>query len=69
MAQARKQESWEHTSAMLSLIANTHRDPKKTKAFSPRDFNPYAHLEEHVERIESLGVLRDQFLRGRTKGE
>jgi len=28
-------------SSLLALIANVNRDPKKTRAFKPADFNPY----------------------------
>ena len=29
-------------SALLALLANCHRDPKKTRAFKPADFDPFA---------------------------
>ena len=28
-------------SSLLALIANVNRDPKRTRAFKPADFNPY----------------------------
>jgi len=33
-------ESWNHTSAVLALLANAHRDPRKGRAFGPADFHP-----------------------------
>ena len=42
MAEARAKERWAHTSSLMALIANAHRDPKKGRAFRPDDFNPYA---------------------------
>lgn len=42
MAEGRGREMWGHTSAVLALMANCNRDPKKSRAFSPADFNPYA---------------------------
>ena len=42
MAEGRGREMWGHTSAVLALLANCNRDPKKSRAFSPADFNPYA---------------------------
>lgn len=42
MAEARVSEQWNHTSHVLCMIANAHRDPKKTSAFKPQDFNPFA---------------------------
>lgn len=40
MAEGRVKDNWQHTSAILALVANVNRDPKKTKAFKPSDFNP-----------------------------
>lgn len=40
MAEGRQRENWAHTSQFLALIANVNRDPKKTPAFSPADWNP-----------------------------
>jgi len=41
MAEARRKDAWDRTSTVLALIANVNRDPKKTRAFRPKDFNPY----------------------------
>ena len=40
MAEARQSEDWNHTAAILALLANCHRDPKKTRPFKPADFHP-----------------------------
>lgn len=40
MAQARQQDAWNHTAALLALLANVNRDPKKGRAFAPGDFHP-----------------------------
>ena len=40
MAEARHRREWDHTSAVLALLANCHRDPKKTRPFKPTDFHP-----------------------------
>jgi len=42
MAEARQRSEWARTSTLLALIANAHRDPKKTRAFKPSDFDPFA---------------------------
>ena len=42
MAEAKSRENWNHTSTVLAMIANVNRDPKKSRAFRPDDFNPYA---------------------------
>lgn len=41
MSEARSKDNWTHTSALLTLLANANRDPKKTKPFKPSDFNPH----------------------------
>ncbi|MGC1272618.1 MAG: hypothetical protein WBC44_02835 [Planctomycetaceae bacterium] len=40
MADAKQTDYWNHTAAVLALLANVHRDPKKGKAFKPADFHP-----------------------------
>ena len=42
MADARAREAWNHTSAVLAMIANANRDPKKSRPLKPGDFHPYA---------------------------
>jgi len=41
MAEGRDRQLWGHTSWLLAMIANVNRDPKKSRAFEPIDFNPY----------------------------
>ena len=63
MAEARTQDAWARASALMALIANCHRDPKKTKAFRPRDFDPYA---ERVAPVKAdMKDLKAFFLAGR----
>jgi len=40
LADARHRGEWNRTSAVLALLANCHRDPKKHRAFKPGDFHP-----------------------------
>lgn len=40
MAEARQSDLWNHTAALLALLANAHRDPKKTRPLKPIDFHP-----------------------------
>jgi len=42
MTHGRLREAWNHTAAVLAMIANVNRDPKKHRVFRPDDFNPYA---------------------------
>lgn len=43
MADARRRDGWQHTSALLAMLANVHRNPKKKpQPFTPAEFNPLA---------------------------
>jgi len=42
MAEARAKDEWARSSALMALLANCHRDPKKTRALRPSDFDPFA---------------------------
>jgi len=63
MAEARGRDNWAHTSAVLALVANVNRDPKKTRAYKPSDFDPYSTRRQRDEAIEvqDLAVLKDAF--------
>ena len=40
MAEGRQQERWNHTSAILAMLANVNRDPRKGRLFKPAEFHP-----------------------------
>lgn len=63
MAEGRGKASWAQTSAILSMIVNVNRDPKK-RATKPSDFDPYARKNRHAGafRIESMGELKKCFV-------
>lgn len=60
MAEGRGREAWARTSAILTLIANANRDPKRGRAFKPSDFDPYA--VRSPQRCEFGGGMKE-FLR------
>ncbi len=64
MAEARAKENWTHTSSVLAMIANVNRDPKKSRAFRPDDFNPYAAKRTSAIAIkaENIGIVKKAFL-------
>ena len=64
MAEARSRENWARTSAVLALTANCHRDPKKSKTFTPADFNPHelAGKRRPLVRTKDLGLLKQVFV-------
>ena len=41
MDEARGRQMWAHTSTVLAMMANINRNPKKSRAMRPADFNPY----------------------------
>ncbi|MBI5866101.1 MAG: hypothetical protein HZB38_16655 [Planctomycetes bacterium] len=60
MAEGRVRDEWRRTSVLLALTANCHRDPKKTKAFRPADFDPFREPEKPI-RVD-ITVLKDVFI-------
>jgi hypothetical protein len=64
MAEARQRSAWDHTSALMALFANVHRDPRKGRALKPSDFHPMAQRSERtVLRGDGFGVLKRLFAR------
>jgi len=62
MAEAKGKDNWNHTSAILALIMNVNRDPKKHSAVSPRELNPYEKKVKTVLRGKDLRILKDVFI-------
>ncbi|MEW4530204.1 hypothetical protein [Maioricimonas sp. JC845] len=62
MAHLRQRSAWNHTAALLALIANAHRDPKKTRPFRPTDFHPLPEPRQRPRTIVPLTVLKDVFV-------
>jgi len=69
MAEAKARNEWTHTSAVMALMANAHRDPKKTRVFTPADFNPYATSERKRPVVDAttkdLSILKSVFINNR----
>ena len=64
MTDARVQDNWSHTSALLALIANVNRDPRKTRAMKPADFNPYSKsASDGTKPMADIRMLKDVFVR------
>ena len=64
MAEARQREAWNHTAALLALLANCHRDPRRSRAFTVTDFHPLADPAEPPPRAD-IRVLKAVFIDGR----
>jgi hypothetical protein len=66
MAEARCRERWAHTSAVMALTANVHRDQRKKRtAYKPSDFNPYLRRRELPVRKAGIDVLKQVFVERR----
>lgn len=63
MAEVRVREQWSRTSAVMALIANTQRDRRKSRAFKPGDFDPFAR-QAPVLRAD-VSVLKQVFIDNR----
>lgn len=62
MAEGRERSEWGRASCLLALIANVNRDPKKTKAFKPADFDPYAARSARREGATTdISLLKEAF--------
>lgn len=70
MAEARGRENWIRTSTILAMIANTNRDPKKSRPFKPSDFDPYSDDRRRDAKVESvdMATLKSMLLRAGVKG-
>jgi len=63
MAGARRKQEWSHTSALLAMLANCHRDPKKTRPYKPTDFQPRPTAPRSTSRPQAdIGLLKQVFV-------
>lgn len=69
MAEARSRERWNHTSSILALLANCHRDPKKGRKLKPADFHPYQQIKQNQAPLPKadITVLKQVFVKERNR--
>jgi hypothetical protein len=66
MAEGRQRHDWSLISALMTLLANVHRDPRKHRAFRPRDFDPFSSPSKRASAPRvPITVLKDVFIEGR----
>lgn len=60
MAEAKRQEAWDHTSTVLAMIFNANRDPKRQAAARPIDFHPLRRPERRGIPLTAanIGILK-----------
>jgi len=61
MAHAAGKERWGRCSALMALIANVNRDPKKGRSFRPSDFDPYAERKVEILSKDNMDLLKQAF--------
>ena len=62
MAESHSRQQWAHTSALLAMLANVNRDPKKTRAFKPADFDPHRRAKRVAIPKAPIIVLKNVFV-------
>src|SRR5690606_37726841 len=62
LAEGRQTEQWNHTSAVLAMLANVHRDPKR-RSYQPADFLPMAMRPKAATEKAEISVRKDVFVR------
>jgi hypothetical protein len=62
MAEARSRERWNHTAALLALLANCHRDPRRRRPYRPDDFLPTPPARPTPVPITDLSILKAVFI-------
>jgi len=68
MAEGRCREHWNHTSAILAMLANVNRDPKKSRVFKPDDFNPYVGTKAvRLNKKDAFKLLKNWFVNPQRK--
>jgi hypothetical protein len=62
MGEARSQMLWSHTSSVLAILANIHRDAKRSKIYHPSDFNPHAKKRIQPRTMVGIEALKHVFI-------
>ena len=62
MGEARSQVLWNHTSSVLAMLANIHRDTKRAKVYHPTDFNPHAKKRIQPRTMVGIQALKHIFI-------
>ena len=66
MAEARGRDAWGRMSSLMALVANVNRDPRRSRPFRPRDFNPYERRRSEGIPITAANIdlLKQVFVKG-----
>lgn len=60
MLDGRQRHEWSIASSIMAVIANTNRDPKRSRLLKASDFDPFA---KHARPVKvDVSVLKDVFI-------
>ncbi len=63
MTDARRNDQWSHTAAVMALTANVHRNPKKrSQPYTPAEFHPLVEQKKTPTKKAGLKALKDVFV-------
>lgn len=64
MAEGAGEDAWLHTSNLMALVANCHRDPKKGTPCKATDFNPYYATKSNAVVVtkDTVHLMKNAFL-------
>jgi len=67
----RGKEAWSHTSSLMAVLANTHRDSKKHRPYGPKDFDPYRcdEPDKPTTKLKDLSILKSIFVDNQQAGK
>jgi hypothetical protein len=68
MAEGKVEDDWNRTALIACILANSNRDPKKTKAYTVKDFHPMlkGKKEELIEDTKSaMQLMKAMFCKGK----
>lgn len=56
MSEGRSREGWNHTAAVLAMLANVNRDPKKGRPLKLADFHPMHEAAAPAQQLPKVEV-------------
>ena len=62
MLDGKQRHDWSIASAVMALVANINRDPKRSRRLNPSDFDPFAKRQRPIK--VGVSVLKDVFIDG-----
>ena len=62
MLDGRQRHDWSLASSIMAVIANTNRDPKRSRPIKPSDFDPFAKQSRAAPVKVDVSVLKDVFI-------